>query len=191
MKGDLTYRQENFAVEYVKTGSPNEAYKFAYSTSNMLKTTINRKAQEVLDVPKVVARIRHLKGIARGVATKKFKIDSEDILRHLDILRNSNIKDYVELVENKIKIGFDDVEMEDIYVSSTELRWKPFKKLTEEQLMCIDTIKETKFGIEIKLHGTDWSIDKISRHIGLYEKDNKQKVAPIEYKNVSKQFPKE
>lgn len=42
--------------------------------------------------------------------------------------------------------------------------------------MCIESIKQDRSGhIEIKLHGKDWSIDKINKHIGFYEKNNNQK----------------
>jgi len=55
------------------------------------------------------------------------------------------------------------------------LHFKPFDQLTEEQLMCIESIKDTRNGIELKLHGKDWTIEKIAKHIGFYEKDNTQK----------------
>lgn len=45
--------------------------------------------------------------------------------------------------------------------------------------MCIESIKHGKYGLEIKLHGIDWSIEKICKHLGFYEKDNKQKVTNI------------
>jgi hypothetical protein len=37
--------------------------------------------------------------------------------------------------------------------------------------MCIESIKQDRSGnIEIKLHGKEWSIDKINKHIGFYER---------------------
>jgi 23S rRNA pseudoU1915 N3-methylase RlmH len=191
MKGDLTHRQENFAQSYARHLCASDAYRASYSYKNMKKATVNRRAIEVLQTPKVAARIKQLKNLVAAVATERFKVDAGELLRHLDILRKSNIKEYVEIVENKINVGFDDEEMQDIYATNLELRWKPFSRLTEEQTMCIESIKETKYGIELKLHGKDWTIEKIAKHTGFYEKDNKQKVAPIEYKNVSKRFPDE
>ena len=57
----------------------------------------------------------------------------------------------------------------------TELRIKSFDKLSQDQLKAIEGIKNTKYGIEIKLHGKEWSIEKINKHIGFYEIDNEQK----------------
>ena len=46
--------------------------------------------------------------------------------------------------------------------------------------MCIESIKQDRYGnIEVKLHGKDWTIDKINKHIGFYESDNKQKASLI------------
>ena len=57
-----------------------------------------------------------------------------------------------------------------------KLDFKKIDQLTKEQLMCIESVKQNRFGdIEIKLHGKDWTIDKINKHIGFYEKDNHQK----------------
>jgi hypothetical protein len=88
-------------------------------------------------------------------------------------------------------IGFDDDEMQDIYATEVVLRWKPFSKLTESQIECIESMQNTKYGVSIKLHGKDWTTEKISKHIGFYEKDNDQKAQTIEFKNVSTQFPKD
>jgi phage terminase small subunit len=35
-------------------------------------------------------------------------------------------------------------------------------------------VKETRDGLEIKLHSKDAALDKVMRHLGLYEKDNSQ-----------------
>lgn len=191
MISDLTHKQESFAVEFVKTLNKTAAYRYAYDVSKMKPATVNRRAVDISQIPKVEARIKQLQAEAAGVARDAFRVDARELLGHLNILRKSNIKEYVEIVENKIVVGFDDDEMQDIYATNLELRWKPFSKLTEEQTMCIESLKETKYGIELKLHGKDWTIEKISKHIGFYEKDNTQKAPAIEYKNVSKQFPKE
>lgn len=40
-------------------------------------------------------------------------------------------------------------------------------------------VKETKDGLEIKLHSKDGSLEKLFKHLGLYELDNKQKTDPL------------
>ena len=190
MSEGLTKKRELFCKEYVKSGSGSTAYRKAYDTSKSTDKSIHESASKLLKHPKIAPRIRFLQGITSEVAEKKFRIDSEEILKHLDILRSSRIDEYIEFVDVETVIGFDEVEMEDIKATHQKLQFKTFDKLTEEQLMCIESIRNTRNGIELKLHGKDWSIEKISKHIGFYEKDNTQKAPTIKYENVSKQFPK-
>ena len=167
MPNELTKKQESFAQEYVKCGNATEAYKKVYNASNMKPETIHVKASELLKNGKVSVRVHDLQKVAGEVAEEKFKIDSESILKQLHNLANSNIGDYVELVRQD---------------EGYELRWKPFSELTEDQLLCIKSVKNGKNGIELELHDKSWTIEKISKHIGFYEKDNDQK--KIDFNNV-------
>jgi phage terminase small subunit len=153
---DLTLKQEAFCKSYIRSGDKSAAYREAYSTSNMKNETIHSKANLLSNKDNVRARIEELRSKVAEIAEKKFNITSEEMLRHLNILRNARIDEYVEYKNGK-------------------LIFKDFDKLSNEQLMCIESIKETKYGIEIKLHGKDWTIEKINKHIGFYEKDNDQK----------------
>lgn len=40
-------------------------------------------------------------------------------------------------------------------------------------------VKQTKFGIEIQMHSKDAAMEKLFKHLGLYENDNKQKSDPL------------
>ncbi|MDY8137571.1 terminase small subunit [Aquimarina sp. 2201CG5-10] len=156
----LTKKQKLFATEFVKLGDASAAYRKAYSASKMTSKTINECASKLLKNPKITARVRELQAIAAEVAEKEFKIDSKEILNQLNIFRNSRIDEYVEFKNNK-------------------LTFKDFDKLTGEQLMCIESIKQGRNGIELKLHGKDWTIEKIAKHIGFYEKDNNQRKSSL------------
>jgi phage terminase small subunit len=177
---NLTLKQEAFAQAYVKSGDASEAYREVYSYNNMKPATINRKAHDVLKNGKVSARIEVLKEKISKIAEKKFNITHEEILNHLNILRNARIDEYIEYVEVSTPItrtsgsGKNKVT-ETVTETRTELRFKTFDKLTKEQLMCIESIKQDRYGkIEIKLHGKEWTIEKINKHIGFYQKDNEQ-----------------
>lgn len=164
MARDLTKKREIFATEYVKLDDASAAYRIAYSTSRMKGKTINEAASKLLKDYKVATRVAELKSQAAKIASEKFNTDSEDLLRHLSILRNARIDEYVNLTE---------VDGEII------VEFKPFSELTNEQLMCIESVKEGRNGIELKLHGKDWSIEKIAKHIGFYEKHNEQKKTEV------------
>lgn len=183
----LTKKQEIFSKEYVKLDNASAAYRIAYSTSRMTDKTISECASKLLKNPKVATRIAELKAIAANIAEEEFKIDSKELLNHLNILRKSRIDEYVDFVEIEIPTITENAEgnREISYRSETVLRFKPFDELTEEQLMCIESIKDTRNGIELKLHGKDWTIEKIAKHIGFYEKDNEQKTPPRQVVDMS------
>ena len=44
--------------------------------------------------------------------------------------------------------------------------WKDFSTLPEAQIKAIEGIKETRHGIELKLHGKSWSIERICKILG-------------------------
>lgn len=159
MKDTLTLKQEAFCQAFIRLGDKSAAYREVYSVKNKTLKTINEAASRLSLNSKVLARIKELQIKLAAIAEKKFNITAEEMLRHLNILRNSRIDEYVEFKKGK-------------------LSFKDFDKLTPDQLMCVELIKKTRFGIEIKLHGKEWTIEKINKHIGFYEKDNEQK-APL------------
>ncbi len=174
----LTAKQEIFSQEYVKRDDASAAYRIAYSTSKMKDKTIHENASRLLKNSKVAARVNELQAIAAEIAEKEFKTDSRELLKHLTILRKARIDEFVDFVEIEVPFYAEDGDGNREIKTKVErvLQFKPFDELTEEQLMCIESIKDTRNGIELKLHGKDWTIEKIAKHIGFYEKDNKQKV---------------
>jgi phage terminase small subunit len=184
---NLTVKQEAFCQSYVKSGSKSatDSYKEAgYSYKNKTTKTINEAACRLLKNSKIVARVDELKSKVAQIAEKKFNITHEEILNHLNILRNARIDEYVEYIEVETPIvrssGSGKNKVTETIVQKTmQLKFKPFDQLSEQQLMCIESIKQDRYGnVEIKLHGKDWTIDKINKHIGFYETDNKQKNPP-------------
>jgi phage terminase small subunit len=171
----LTKKQEIFCKEYVKSGNKTQAYRIAYNTSRMKDETVHNKAYALSEKGEVRARIKELQAIAAEIAEKEFKCDSRELLKHLNILRKSRIDEYVDFVQIKMPVGTDKETGKEVFATESVLQFKPFDQLTEEQLMCIESIKEGRNGVELKLHGKDWTIEKIAKHIGFYEKDNEQK----------------
>ena len=178
---ELTLKQEAFCQAYIKYGDKSKAYREAYSCARMKAETINSKACIESEKGNVKARIQELQSKVAVIAEQKFNITTEEMLRHLNILRNSRIDEYVEYVSFEYPVtktegkGKNQVTTTTIE-NKTELRFKTFDKLTKEQLMCVESIKQNRYGeIELKLHGKEWTIEKINKHIGFYEKDNEQK----------------
>ncbi|MGB7842519.1 MAG: terminase small subunit [Salinimicrobium sp.] len=175
---ELTKQQEIFAKEYVKLDDASAAFRIAYNTSKWKDNSVHVRASQLLNTAKVQLRVKELQKMTAEVAKKEFQIDSKELLGHLNILRKARIDEYVDFVEIEMVIGLDPETGEEVKKSERVLQFKPFDELTEEQLMCIESIKEGRNGIELKLHGKDWTIEKIAKHIGFYEKHNEQKYLP-------------
>lgn len=53
------------------------------------------------------------------------------------------------------------------------------RKLSPQALALYAGAKETKYGIEILMHSKLDAMEKLAKHLGLYEKDNQQKTDPL------------
>ena len=56
----LTPKQETFCLAYIEEGCASAAYRQAYNAERMKPETVNRSAKELLDNPKITARIQEL-----------------------------------------------------------------------------------------------------------------------------------
>jgi phage terminase small subunit len=172
---NLTIKQEAFSQAYIRLGEGTASYKEAgYSYLNKTDKSIHEAACRILNNSKVSARIKELQAEVAKIAEKKFEITTTEMLRHLNILRNSRIDEYVEF--KKVSVPrYNESGKKTGTTKESRLVFKEFDKLTKEQLMCIESIKQNRYGeVEIKLHGKDWTIEKINKHIGFYAKDNEQ-----------------
>lgn len=88
MAQKLTIKQENFCLAYVETGNASEAYRRSYDVSEMLPSSINCKACELMDNVKITDRIKEL----RGTVMQRHKITVDDLLAELEEARMMAIK---------------------------------------------------------------------------------------------------
>ena len=79
----LTPKQEAFALAYVETGNASEAYRRAYNAVNMKPETVNRTAKELMDSPKIAARVHEIK----SAHVERHETTVDDILRELEEAR--------------------------------------------------------------------------------------------------------
>lgn len=139
----LTIKQEKFCDIYLETGNATEAYKQAYDCGNMKYDTIVKRASELLKNGYITGMLEK----KRTSLNEQSDIRKQDILEELKSIAFSDIADYV---------NFD----------GTTLSIKSFEKLTPSQRKAIESIKKGKYGIEIRLHGKNWSIDRICKMLG-------------------------
>lgn len=70
----MTPKQERFAQLYIELGNASEAYRQSYDAARMKAETVHRSAKEMLDNPKVSARLAELN--AEHQARHKTTVDS-------------------------------------------------------------------------------------------------------------------
>jgi phage terminase small subunit len=158
----LTPKQENFCLEYLKTGNASEAYRRAYNTKKMKPETINRMGKAMIDDPKIAARIADL----RKPVTEAAQIDL-----------TRTVKEIVRLAV------FDPRKL--LNEDGTP---KPLSELDDDTAAAVSGIKvrhvrgddgETAAVIEYKISDKNSALDKLMKHLGGYEKDNSQKADAV------------
>lgn len=138
-KDKLTPKQAMFAHQYlIDLNGKQAAIRAGYS-----EKTAEFQASNLLRLIKVQKLITELQAKSR----EHCDITKEEVLRELSAILRANIKDY---------LSFD----------GTKIKFKSFDELSDRQMKAIESIKETRNGIEIKLHGKSWSIDRICKILG-------------------------
>lgn len=110
---DLTIKQEKFVLEYLKDGNASRAYREAYDSKNMKSETINRKAKELTDHPKISAKIAEFRNMnieqtiisiekRKELLTKfAFEEDASNAMKAVEIL---NKMDGVYITKNETTV---------------------------------------------------------------------------------------
>ena len=139
----LTTKQENFCNKYIECGNASEAYRTAYSCGKMKPESVNRLAVALINNVKIASRIEILQAELKA----KSDISKERILEELAAILDSRITDYLD---------FDGV-----FIS-----FKPSCDWTDKQVRAVESIKDGKNGIELKLHGKSWTVERICKMLG-------------------------
>jgi len=85
----LTAAQEAFAQEYITSKNASEAYRRSYNAQNMKPETVNRRAKDLVDNSKVMARIKQLTAEHR----ERHNMTVDDIIRELEEARQIALSD--------------------------------------------------------------------------------------------------
>lgn len=140
----LRPKQENFCNYYVECGNQSEAYRRAYPSSLKWKDeTVWKRASELLKNGEVLGRVTELQTEAK----KKSDIKKEDAIRILANIANLNIRQIGDSVSGEFKI-------------------KSLTEIPDEALSCIQSIKSTSQGLEIKFYSKIEALGRLSRMLG-------------------------
>lgn len=139
----LSVKQENFCNYYIECGNASEAYRRAYSCSNMKDESINVKAVELLNNGKITVRVKELQEELK----KKSDITKEEVLNMLKSFMYADIRNFLTIKNGNVV-------------------FKDSEDWTDEMAMQVESVKQGKEGIEIKLNGRAWTIQRICKMLG-------------------------
>lgn len=139
----LSVKQEKFCNYYIECGNASEAYRRAYSCSNMKDESINVKAVELLNNGKITVRVKELQEELK----RKSDITKEGVLNMLKSFMYADIRNFLTIKNGNV-----------IFKDSED--W------TDEMAMQVESVKQGKDGIEIKLNGRTWTIQRICKMLG-------------------------
>jgi len=169
-KRKLTLKQEKFCLEYVKNGgNASDAYRAAYNAKKMKPETVNRKAAELLSNGKITARIEDLQKAAR----KRNEISLDRVLKEIAAIAFVDPSD----------IWDDDGNMKPIGQIPEHAR-RAIVGL-EKKVVTGASFEET---IKAKLADKNAALDKLMKHLGGYEKDNRQKKNDVIVVGIPQEF---
>jgi phage terminase small subunit len=139
----LTPKQEAFCLAYLETGNASEAYRKAYDAGSMKPATVNRAAKELLDHPKISARLEEL----RKKAAARNAVTVDDLLEELDEARMIALAAKTPQTSAAVAASMGKAKLLGLDITKTELtgkNGKPLfggdpKELTDEQLAHIAT----------------------------------------------------
>lgn len=162
----LTPKQEKFCNKYLECGNASEAYRYAYNCSKMSENVVYVKASELLMSGNISVRVKKIQSELQS----KSDITKERVLYELGAILDSCITDYVNLVTKSVPVPQTKTEIEDgtptRYIDVQVLVFKDFDQLTPKQVKAIESIKQGRNGVELKLHGKSWSIERICKMLG-------------------------
>lgn len=139
----LSVKQEKFCNYYIECGNASEAYRRSYSCSNMKDESINVKAVELLNNGKITVRVKELQEELK----RKSDITKEEVLNMLKSFMYADIRNFLTIKNGNV-----------IFKDSED--W------TDEMAMQVESVKQGKDGIEIKLNGRTWTIQRICKMLG-------------------------
>jgi phage terminase small subunit len=168
----LTDKQEKFCNEYlIDLNATQAAIRSGYS-----KDTANRIGPENLSKLGVAERIAELQKELK----EKSEVTPEKVVKELANIGFSNIADVLDINIPNGEIETAQDVLSDMQGNFITLKdGKGLKDLPRNISALISEVKMTKDGLAIKLYDKLNAMDKLMKHLGMFEKDNHQKKTEV------------
>lgn len=164
-KKKLTDKQEMFCQEYLKDlNATQAAIRAGYS-----QKTAAEAGYENLRKPQIQDRIAELK----KSRMTRLEIDQNKVLQEVYNVAMARVSDIATIeTESTIQVG---LEGETVSVETDVVRFKPTEEWPEEVKAAVASLGMSKNGIIMRFHDKGAHLEKLMKHLGLYEEDNAQK----------------
>lgn len=157
----LTPKQEKFAQLVVKLDNAAEAYRQSYDASKSTDATVYTKASHLMNNGKISARVRAL----RDAVAERSLISKERVLKEVS------------------RIAFFDIRK----IFNEDGTLKRVVDLDDDTASAIGSIEAIQIGDDgtlvlskkFKMSDKNAALEKLMKHLGLYEVDNKQKATMV------------
>ncbi|MDO5643639.1 MAG: terminase small subunit [Paracoccus sp. (in: a-proteobacteria)] len=174
IKSKLTAKQAAFAREFVVDNNATQAaIRAGYS-----RKTAGSQGHELLRLPHVKAEIDRL--TAEKIARTEIRTD--EIVMALSQIARANISDLMEWGSTEVIMDADG-NMRAVQEGETATTVVPFVRAFESGAIprhltaaIAEISLSDKGSFKIKMHDKLGAIDKLMRHLGMFEEDNKQAV---------------
>lgn len=144
---NLTAKQQRFCEEYlVDLNASAAARRAGYS-----KRTAHEIGFQNLQKPEIQEVLSEL----MRQRSERTEIEADAVLQEVAALGFSNITDVVYFEKNFLKV-------------------RDFSELPESVKKAIAEVSQKDGELKIKMHSKNGALDKLMKHLGLYEKDNSQ-----------------
>lgn len=153
----LTLKQERFCHCYIEKGDATGAYRQAYNAEHMQPNTIRRKAYDLMRNPQITATIRLL----QEELSAKMQIDNTAVLDEFSYVAFSDIRSFLDKAGRLLPVT--------AWPEGTARAVQSFK------IRQIVDGGEPAEIIELKFWPKLPALESLSRHLGLFERDNKQR----------------
>lgn len=151
MANKLTIKQEKFVAEYLKSGNASDAYRKVYDAKKMGRSAVAIEASRLLDNPNISVRVRQ----AQQNIAEKAEISIADWIKEVKRLATVDPRN----------------------LSHPDGRPKMLHELDDDTAAAIASVEVGVDGIKYKFWDKNAALEKVGKHLGAYERDNKQQAA--------------
>jgi len=154
----MTPKQETFCTYFVETGNQSEAYRRAYPASLKWKEdVVHRRASDLMRNGEVLGRVKQL----QTETAKRNEITIDTLIQELRDVMLLNPKELIE----------ESGQVKNIHTLPDAVA----KSISEIKVTELQTQSGNKVITTVKVYNKLDAIEKLAKHLGFYEKDNKQK----------------